>query len=462
MSRLSRRSLLAAGAALLAKPALGAGPPASDVDVVIVGAGAAGIAAARRVAAAKQRFVVIEAADRVGGRCVTDTRTFGVPFDRGAHWIHQPDVNPLLKPAAPAGIDVYPAPRGQLVRVGPRPARDSELENFLSLLVRSHRAITDAGRAKADIAATRALPADLGDWRSTVEFALGPYNCAEELAAMSAADFARKSDRDGDAFCRQGYGTLLAKLAAGLPVQLASPVTRITWGNGIAVDSAKGRIYARTAIVTASTNVMASGRIEFAPPLDRRELNALGSLKLGSYDHIALELPGNPLGLQRDDLVFEKSNSPRTAALLANVSGTALHVVTVGGNFGRDLSAQGEGAMVDFARDWLASLFGAGVKGAIRRSHATRWNAEPFVLGGFSAAAPGEDEARRVLMEPLSGRLWFAGEAMHQTLWGTVGGAWESGVRAAEAALRRMGALKEPDADKPARRMREHPRAPTR
>jgi monoamine oxidase len=458
MSRLSRRSFLAAGAALLAKPALGAGPPPSDVDVVIIGAGAAGIAAARRVAAAKQRFVVIEAADHVGGRCVTDTRIFGVPFDRGAHWIHQPDVNPLLKPAAPAGTDVYPAPRGQSVRVGPRPARDDELENFLSLLVRSHRAIADAGRAKADMAAARALPADLGDWRSTIEFALGPYNCAKELAAVSAADFARQSERDGDAFCTQGYGALLAKLAAGLPVQLATPVTRITWGNGIAVDSAKGRIYARTAIVTASTNALASGRIEFAPALDRREVNALASLKLGSYDHIALELPGNPLGLQRDDLVFEKSNGPRTAALLANVSGTGLHVVTVGGNFGRDLSAQGEGAMVDFARDWLASLFGAGVNGAIRRSHATRWNAEPFVLGGFSAAAPGEDEARRVLMEPLGGRLWFAGEAVHQTQWGTVGGAWESGVRAAEAALRRMGAMKEPDEDKPARRTRERPR----
>jgi monoamine oxidase len=457
MSRLTRRSFLAAGAALLAKPALGAGPAANDVDVVIIGAGAAGIAAARRVAAAKQRFVVIEAANHVGGRCITDTLSFGVPFDCGAHWIHQPDVNPLLKPAAPAGIDVYPAPRGQTVRIGPRPARDSELENFLSSLVRSHRAIADAGRAKTDVAAST-LPRDLGDWQGTIDFILGPYGCGKDLKGVSAMDLARAAERDGDAFCTQGYGALLAKLAAGLPVQLATPVTRITWGNGIAVDSAQGRIRARTAIVTASTNVLASGRIEFAPALDRREVNALASLKLGSYDHIALELPGNPLGLQRDDLVFEKSNGPRTAALLANVSSTDLHVVTVGGNFGRDLSVQGEGAMVDFARDWLASLFGASVNGAIRRSYATRWNAEPFVLGGFSTAAPGEDDARRVLMEPLGGRLWFAGEAVHQTHWGTVEGAWESGVRAAEAVLRRIGALKQPDEDKPARRSRERPR----
>ena len=104
--------------------------------------------------------------------------------------------------------------------------------------------------------------------------------------------------------------------------------------------------------------------------------------------------------------------------------------------------------MVDFAREWLASLFGPGVRGAIKRSAATRWNEEPFVLGGFSAAAPGQDDARRVLMEPLAGKLWFAGEAMHSTHWGTVQGAWESGVRAAESALRRIGALKEPAQEK--------------
>ena len=340
MPKLSRRSFLAAGAALMARPALGAAPAESDVDVVVIGAGAAGIAAARRLAAAKQRFVVFEAADHIGGRCVTDTATFGVPFDRGAHWIYHPDVNPLLKPAAPAGFEIYPAPRGQSLRVGPRPARDSELENFLVALVRSRRAIADAARGKGDMAAASALPADLGDWRSTIEFVLGPYTCAKELAAVSAADFARQTERDSDAFCRQGYGALLATYAAGLPIKLASPVTRIAWGRGIAVDTGKERVYARAAIVTASTDVLASGKIEFAPALEKRELDALNSLKLGSYNHIALELPGNPFGLQRDDLLFEKSDGTRTAALHANVSGTNLNVVTVAGSFGRELSAR--------------------------------------------------------------------------------------------------------------------------
>src|SRR5450830_1313417 len=457
MSRLSRRSFLAAGAALLAKPALGAGPAASDVDVVIIGAGASGIAAARRVAAAKQRFVVIEAADHVGGRCVTDTRTFGVPFDRGAHWIHQPDVNPLLKPSAPAGIDVYPAPRGQSVRVGPRNARDAELEIFLSSLVRSHRAIADAARAKTDVAAA-ALPRDLGDWQGTIEFILGPYGCGKDLKGVSAMDLARASERDAAAFCRQGYGALLARLAADLPVRLSTPVTRIAWDRSLEVETAKGRLSPRAIIVTVSTNVLTANKIEFSPALPKRQLDAAAKLSLGSYDHIALDMPGNPLNLQRDDMVFEQSAGTRTAALLANISGSGLHLVEIGAQFGRELAVKGEAAMVDFAGDWLASLFGSNVKRAIKRSHATRWNDEPFVLGAMSAATVGNADARKILMESIGGRVWFAGEAVHETQPGTVAGAWESGTRAAESALRKLGALKEPDEKKEKRTPRRNRR----
>ena len=95
--------------------------------------------------------------------------------------------------------------------------------------------------------------------------------------------------------------------------------------------------------------------------------------------------------------------------------------------------------MISFATGWLADLYGADVKKAIGRTHATRWAAEPWTLGAFSAAAVGGQGGRKVLMEPVRERLFFAGEAVHETLWGTVGGAWESGERAAEAALRLWG-----------------------
>ncbi len=446
MPNLDRRSFLAASAAAAVSPVLGAATSLGDVDIAIVGAGAAGIAAARRVAAAKRRFVLIEAADQVGGRCITDTRRFGAPYDRGAHWLHQPDLNPVAKLARNTGLDIYPAPPGQKIRIGRRYAREGEMEEFLAGLVRANRAIGEAARLKTDVACAQALPKELLDWRQTVEFVLGPFGCAKDLADVSAVDFARSVERDVDALCRQGLGALVAKLAGGLPVQLANPVTRIDLSprGGVDIETARGHVTANAVIVTVSTGVLAANKIKFVPDLPKRQTDAVNNLKLGSQDRIVLELPGNPLALQSDDLVFEKSAGTRTAALLANVAGTPLVTVDVGGKFGRDLAAGGEAAMVAFALDWLDGLFGSDVRKAVKRTAATQWNNEPWVLGAVSAATPGGQPARRILMEPVRDRLWFAGEAVHETLWGTLGGAWESGERAADAALKKLGFLAEP------------------
>lgn len=437
MTLLSRRSFLAATAGVATAPVFGARSAAGDLDVAVVGAGAAGIAAARKLVAAGKSVRVFEAANYVGGRCLTDMNIFGMPYDLGAHWLHMPDVNPLARLAPRTGLEVYPAPPGQKLRIGKRYAREGEMEQFLSSLVRARRAIEDISR-KVDVSCAQALPRDLGDWRAAVEFNLGPFGCAKDLNEVSALDFSKSWERDIDAFCRQGFGTLLAKLAEGLPVQLGAAVGAIDSRprNEVILETAKGRLAARAVIVTASTNVLLAGKIAFAPELPKRQLDALNRLKLGSYDHIALELPGNPLDLQRDDLVFEKATGPRTAALLANAGGATLAYLDVGGAFGRDLAGKGPREMIAFAQDWLTDLFGADVRQAVKRSHATQWNAEPWVLGAFSAALVGGQPSRRILMEPLRDRIFFAGEAAHETLWGTVGGAWESGERAADAAIK--------------------------
>jgi monoamine oxidase len=101
--------------------------------------------------------------------------------------------------------------------------------------------------------------------------------------------------------------------------------------------------------------------------------------------------------------------------------------------------------MVAFAVEWLTKLFGSDVASTVKKSSATRWNSSPFTLGAMSVAAPGFQPARKILTEPI-GNLFLAGEANHETLWGTVDGAWESGERAAEAALRKINALGEPPA----------------
>src|SRR6185437_6463856 len=137
---MTRRDLLSASAALAVLPALGSRARAAalprEADIVVIGA--AGIAAARRVQAAGRSVIVIEAADRIGGRCLTDTATYEVPFDRGARWLHSPDTNPMARFARSAGLEVYPAPLGQKIRIGRRYARAGETEEFLAALVRAN------------------------------------------------------------------------------------------------------------------------------------------------------------------------------------------------------------------------------------------------------------------------------------------------------------------------------------
>jgi monoamine oxidase len=452
---MTRRGFLSASAAFAAAPALRArawaAPLPREADIVVIGAGAAGIAAARRIQAANRRVIVVEAAGQIGGRCLTDISTFEVPFDRGARWMHNPDTNPMIRLARNAGLDVSAAPLGQKIRIGRRNARPGETEELLAALVRANRAIDDASRGKADVSCASVLPKDLGDWAGTAEFGLGANATGKDLKDISVIDKARAQERNAAIACRQGLGTLIAKLGEQIPLALSTPASRIAWSNrDVTVETPAGKIAARAAVITVSSNVLAAGNIKFAPDIPKRQLDAAAKLSLGSYDHIALQLPGNPLGLARDDIIIEQSNSTRTALLFANMGSSSLCSIDVAGSFGRDLSSQGEPAMIAFAAEWLAKLFGSEAASAVKKSSATRWNAAPFALGAMSAAAPGGQPSRKVLTEPI-GCMFLAGEATHETLWGTVDGAWESGERAAEAALRRIGALRDAEPLAPAR-----------
>ncbi len=444
---MTRRDFLSASAGLAAAPVLGAGawgaPLPREADIVVIGAGAAGIAAARRIMVANRRVIVLEATGQVGGRCLTDISTFDVPFDRGARWMHNPDTNPMIGLARNAGFDVSAARPGQKIRIGRRNARAGETEEFLAALVRANRAIDDASRGKADVACASVLPKDIGDWAGTAEFVLGANATGKDLKDISAVDKARAQERNAGIACRQGLGTLIAKLSEQVPLSLLTPASRIAWsGRDVTVETSAGKIAARAAVITVSSNVLTAGNIKFTPEIPKRQLDAAARLSLGSFDRIGLQLPGNPLGLGRDDIIIEQSNSTRTALLFANTGGSSLCAIDVAGSFGRDLSAQGEAAMAAFAVEWLTKLFGSEVAAAVKKSSATRWNSAPFALGAMSSAMPGGQPSRKILNEPI-GCMFLAGEATHETLWGTVDGAWESGERAAEAALRRIGALRD-------------------
>src|SRR3954463_10037452 len=464
---LTRRTFLSVSAGLAATPVFcgaraGAAPLPREADIVVIGAGAAGIAAARRIMAANRKVIVVEASSQIGGRCQTDSTTFEVPFDRGARWMHNPETNPMIKLARAGGLGMTTAPLAPKIRIGRRNARAGETEEFLAALVRANRAIDEASRGRADAACATALPKDLGDWAATAEFVLGANFAGKDLKDISAMDKARAQERNVVVACRQGLGTLVSKLGEQIPVSLSTPASRVSWSNReVAVETPAGKIAARAAIITVSSNVLNAGNIKFTPEIPKRQLEAAARLSLGSYDHIALQLPGNPLGLGRDDIFIEQSNSIRTALLFAKIAGSSLCSIDVAGSFGRDLSAQGEKAMVAFAVEWMTKLFGSEAGAAIKKSTATRWNSAPFALGAMSSAAPGGQPSRKILTEPV-GCMFLAGEATHETLWGTVDGAWESGERAAEAALRRIGALRDTEPATSAATKRQRRAAPGR
>ena len=197
----SRRDFLAASVAAMAVPGVARAAAVAlpkEAEIVVVGAGAAGIAAARRVLAANRKVVVVEAADRIGGRCWTDTATFGVPFDRGARWLYAQNTNPVARLARSAAMDVYAAPQAQKIRIGRRNARAGETEDFLATLVRTNRALGDPNR-KADVAALEAMPKDTGEWAKTLEFTLGPSTASQgpegRLGAGSVAAGAARRRR---------------------------------------------------------------------------------------------------------------------------------------------------------------------------------------------------------------------------------------------------------------------------
>ncbi len=415
------------------------GQASGQVDVVIIGAGAAGIAAARRMAAAGRTYALLEATKRPGGRAITDTAIFGRPFDLGAARLYNPTANPLVELGTAAGAPLYPAPGAARLYVNGREAREGDYEEFVSSVRRGERAIGAAGDAGRDLPAARVLP-DLGPWAASANFVMGPYICAKDLDQVSSVDFSRAEERDAGAFSRTGVGALVAGLAAQLSVRFETVATGIDLGPRLVqVSTNKGTLAGRVVILAIPPSIINAGKLRISPGLPMRYRAAVERITLGAYDHIAFELPGNPLRLPDDETVQIKAQDARTFALVARLGGSDIHMLEVGGKFAQQLADGPPQAGAAFLKEALTREFGASVAGKVGKVHHTRWTKEPFALGAWSGALPGAGNLRRAFTETVAGRLLFAGEHTHETLWGTVHGAWASGERAATQALRLLG-----------------------
>ncbi len=441
MSSFSRRRILqsaASGLGLFAgiAPWAPARSRNHDTDVVVVGAGASGLAATENLRARGHGVRLLEASTRTGGRVLTDTTTFGQPYDRGAHWLHNWKTNSLAAWGHAQGFDIYEAPEEEVTYIGNRAASRDEQDRFERARDAAIKAIGKAGKRGRDVSPAGVVP-DAGEWNATVHQSIGPYEIGKDFDRFSCQDWWDSED-GADAYCREGFGTLLMHRVRDIEVELNTPVSRIDWsGDGVEVETDRGRIRAACCVVTVSTGVLAAEGIRFDPALPTAKQEAFQQISMGTYNHLALQFSRNFFGIGADGyLNYQIANgsagSPAGMSMLVNLHGGSLSFGEVGGEFARELEREGVDGGVDFALAELRRIFGGEVDRHFVKGHATRWGSDPHYLGAYASAEPGGYAGRRELRKPVGDRLFFAGEACDKYESATVHGAWRSGRKAAK------------------------------
>ena len=401
-------------------------------DVVVVGAGAAGIAALRRLSEARVSVVALEARDRVGGRAHTVLARPGLPVDCGAGWVHSADENLLAAPVERAGFTLDRSP--------PHWMRQTFNPHFPPDQQAAWRAALAAFEARLDAAAKRGVDRPGSDflepggrWNGLIDAFSSYYNGAE-FDQVSILDYAAYEDSGVNWRVREGYGAAVASFADRERVVTDCPVATIRHsGPTLMLDTAEGRVTARAIVVTVPTPALAHGRLAFSPGLPDKAAAAAG-LPLGLADKVFLGVD-DPGSLPVDGHLFGRTDRAETGSYHLRPFGRDYIEVFLGGRCARGLEGAGPGGATAFAIEELGDLMGADFRRGLHPLAETAWALDPWALGSYSHALPGHAGDRATLAAPVESRIFFAGEATHPRFYSTVHGAWESGRRAADEVL---------------------------
>jgi monoamine oxidase len=404
----------------------------ADIDVVIVGGGAAGIGAARRLAAGGLSAVLIEASARLGGRAWTQ-EVSGLPLDMGCGWLHSADRNSWTRIAEAGGFTIdrrNPAWGKQYGDLGFTAAEQAEARKAFAAWIGR---MTDSPPT-SDCAAD-ALEPD-GPWNAYLQ-ALSGFISGARLERMSAADYLAYDHAATQENWRlpAGYGSLIASsFPADVGLRLATPARSIELEvAGVAIATPGGTLRARSAILTVSTAVLAADTIKLPAALDpwRR---AAELLPLGRDEKLFLEILDDRL-FAPETQVLGNPRDARTGAYYFRPLDRPVVECFVGGEGARVAEEEGPVAGFAYAIDQIAALFGSKVRGKLRPLVASSWCRMTQIGGAYSYAVPGEAAARETLARPFEQRLFFAGEATNTRDFSTAHGAHDSGVRAAEEVI---------------------------
>lgn len=401
-----------------------------DADIVVVGAGAAGLAAARRVAARGRSVRVLEARDRIGGRAHTVAEG-GFALDLGCFWLHSADRNPWAAIALEYGFSLDKTQPGwgeRLLRAGFGPADEADWQRTREAFY----ARLEAAAEGPDRPAIEFL--EPGNRWNALLNAVSTWANGVELDRVSVHDNRRYEDSGVNWRVKEGYGSLIAALGVDLPVRLGAGVGRIDWsGRAVTLETALGTLRAHAAIVTVPTPLLAAETIRFEPALPADKIAAAQGVPLGVDNKLYFRLAGD---LPDSDAHYVGSVSRvETAAIQVKPHGRPLVEVYLGGKIALALEHAGADASIAFALDELAGLFGADIRARLTPLAQSAWATDPWARGSYSYALPGHAEDRAILAAPVEDRLFFAGEACSPDYFSTAHGAYSSGIETADRAL---------------------------
>ncbi len=409
-----------------------------DTEVIIIGAGAAGIAAAHTLTKRGVNCQTLEARNHIGGRCRTDTSIFGVPYDLGAHWLHYGSKNFYQGYGKQQGFQVYPDAKRFHILDGQKRIENSEILN--SLYNEIFEAFELSQKSGRDISAAQAISELASPYLPLASFVLGPFVMGKELDRISAADYATSATTK-DWFCKQGFGTLVKHYGSTLNVKLETKVNRIDWSeSGVKVTTNRGTISAKAVIVTISNGALAAESVVFNPKLTPEKQEAFHRISMGIYEHVALLFSKADFHNESDTYVLQtdKSSGTNFGALL-NASGSGLAYCDIGGRVAEELIQEGESACIDFALSQLKVIFGSVVDSAFKLGKSTSWLTDPLTMGSYASAEPGYSHFRNYIREPVAERIYFAGESCDPTMWASVAGAHRNGKKIANRIADQLG-----------------------
>jgi len=441
-----------------ATPAPG-GSDSADFDVIVVGAGVAGLGAGQTLASLGLRGVVLEARDRIGGRCYCDN-TFPAPFDFGGQFFQQvvPNAfggtnNPLYDLyIAQGGADVPCVLIPDFYENGV-PLPDAEQDAYHDMSTAVGLALSTAGVAAElgapDISGADATALLAGEPWYTLTAAFLELALDAPLARLSSLDFwndfkfaVNLDGSPSDRVNPPGMGNFIAQFADGLDIRLSTHVTEIdmTAADHITVVSDEGPLTAQAVIVTAPVTVLAAGDITFRPSLPAAYTQAFGDLPFGLVDKIGIAFASDVFGATpANTIVTRHEDTARFGMGLTKLAGQPMMNLFAGGDLARDLEAGGEAAVDAYAQEFVTATFGLAAAAAIERTIIHPRGSDPLTMGSYSTARVGKVAARATLAEPLDSRLYFAGEAISTEAHSSLHGAYLTGQGAATSIFQHLG-----------------------